>query len=45
MLFGDGLLFDSHDPEAGLRDFCQNGSGIAFADRVGLDDAEGALRH
>ena len=43
--FGDGLLLDGDDLEAGLFDFGENGSGVAFADCVRLDDAEGALRH
>ena len=39
----DGLLLDGHDLEAGLLDLGQNGPGKALADRVRLDDAEGAL--
>ena len=45
LLLGDGLLLDGDDLKAGLVDLGQNGSGEAFADRVRLDDAEGALRH
>jgi hypothetical protein len=45
LLLGDGLLFDGHDLKTGLVDFGQNGPGETLADRVRLDDAEGALRH
>ena len=42
---GDGLLLDGHNLESGLVDLGEDGAGVALADRVGLDDAEGALRH
>jgi hypothetical protein len=40
---GDGKLLDSDDFEAGLLNLGENGSGVALADRVWLNDAERAL--
>ena len=42
---GDGELLDGDDLEAGFVDFGEDGAGVALADRVWLDDAEGALGH
>jgi hypothetical protein len=39
------LSLDGHNLKAGLLNLGQNGPGETFADRVRLDDAEGALRH
>ena len=41
---GEKELLDADDLEAGLVEFGEDGSGVAFADGVRLDDAEGALR-
>ena len=43
--FRERQLLDGNDPEAGLFDLGEDGAGGAFADGVGLDDAEGALGH
>jgi hypothetical protein len=45
LLFGNRLLLDSYDLKVGTLDLGQNGPGETLADRVRLDDAEGALRH
>jgi hypothetical protein len=42
---GDRLPLDGHDPKVSALDLRDNGSGETFADRVRLDDAEGALCH
>jgi len=38
-------LLDRDEFESGFFNFGQDRSGLAFADRVGLDDAERALCH
>ena len=40
---GNGRLLDGDDLETSLLDFSENGSGIALADCVWLNDAEGAF--
>ena len=40
---GEGDLFDGDELEAGLRDFGEDGGGVAVLYGVGLDDAESAL--
>ncbi len=40
---GEKHLLDGDDFEARLFDFRKNRGRVALADRVGLDDAEGAL--
>jgi hypothetical protein len=45
LFFRDGLLFDGNDLKSGSLDLGQYCPSVAFADRVRLDDAEGALRH
>ena len=40
---GNRLLLDGNNLETGYLNLRQNSGGKAFADRVRLDDAEGAL--
>ena len=40
---GEKHFLDGDDFEAGLIDFGKHCGRVALADRVGLDDAEGAL--
>jgi hypothetical protein len=42
---GDGCFLNSDNFETSLLDFGENGSCIALADRVWLNDAKGALGH
>jgi len=43
LLLGEDDLFDGEELETGLRDFGEDGGGVALADGVRLDDAESAL--
>jgi len=43
LLLGEDDLLDGDELEAGLRDFGEDGGGVALADGVRLDDAESAL--
>jgi hypothetical protein len=42
---GQGDLFDRNELETSLRNFGEDGCGVAFFDCVRLDDAKGALGH
>ena len=45
LLHAERQLLDGDNLESGLFDLRENDAGMSIADRVRLDDAEGALRH